>query len=119
MEITIPPAAYPVAVKPGVVTGDAGDSAPAYPVVHLAAGSVAPAATPPGTVVRLPYTELLGAEGRPKPAAELWNILQKAGVPRYARVVAIADDPGEAAVAWVVLKLMGWADVRVALPGRT
>jgi hypothetical protein len=39
------------------------------------------AQAPAGTVVRLAYTELLAAEGRPKPAAELWKILQKAGVP--------------------------------------
>lgn len=117
MEITIPPAVYPAAVRAGVVAGDPGDAPPAYPVVHLSAGRSAPAVAPAGTVVRLPYTELLGAEGRPKPAAELWKILQKAGVPRYARVIAVADDPGEAAVAWVVLRLMGWTDVRVALPG--
>lgn len=117
MEITIPPVAYPASVKPGVVAGDPGDAAAAFPVVHLWAGTSAPAQAPAGTVVRLAYTELLAAEGRPKPAAELWKILQKAGVPRYARVVAVADDPGEAAVAWAVLRMMGWTDVRVALPG--
>lgn len=117
MEITIAPVAYPAVVKPGVVAGDPGDAAAAYPVVHLWAGTSAPARAPAGTVVRLAYTELLAAEGRPKPAPELWKILQKAGVPRYARVIAVADDPGEAAVAWAVLRMMGWTDVRVALPG--
>jgi hypothetical protein len=34
--------------------------------------------------VHVPYTELLNANGTPKPAAEIWKVLAKAGVPRYA-----------------------------------
>jgi len=30
-------------------------------------------------------------------------------------VVCIADDPGEAAVVYFVLKLMGWPDVKVLM----
>ena len=41
------------------------------------------------------------------------GILNKAGVPRYAEIVCVADDPGEAAVVYFVLKLMGWPDVKV------
>jgi 3-mercaptopyruvate sulfurtransferase SseA len=66
--------------------------------------------------VHVPYTQLLDAAGRPKPAGELWTLLDKAGVPRYAPIVTVADDPGEAAVAWIVLRLMGYADVKVMLP---
>jgi thiosulfate/3-mercaptopyruvate sulfurtransferase len=46
----------------------------------------------------------------------LWTALSKAGVPRYAPLVTVADDPGEAAALWIVLRLMGYADVKVMLP---
>lgn len=62
--------------------------------------------------LHLPYTELLDAQRRPKPAKALWPLLDKAGVPRYAPIVVLADDPGEAALGYFVLKLMGYADVR-------
>jgi 3-mercaptopyruvate sulfurtransferase SseA len=63
-------------------------------------------------LVHLPYTDLLDAQRRPKPAKALWQLLDKAGVPRYATVVVLADDPGEVALGYFVLKLMGHADVR-------
>ncbi|RZI97960.1 MAG: hypothetical protein EOP39_27395 [Rubrivivax sp.] len=63
-------------------------------------------------VIHLPYTELLDAQRRPKPAKALWPLLDKAGVPRYAPIVVLADDPGEVALGYFVLKLMGYADVR-------
>ena len=50
-----------------------------------------------------------------KPAKAIWAALSKAGVPRYANLVATADDPGVAAVGYVVLKLMGYGQVQVAL----
>jgi len=93
----------------------AGDSMPAD-AVFLAAGQTLPAKRPAGTVVHLPHTQLLKADGQPKPAGDLWTLLGKAGVPRYAPIVTVADDPGEAAVAWIVLRLMGYADVKVMLP---
>ena len=40
----------------------------------------------------------------------------KAGLPHYAEIVAIADDVGEAAVGYFVLKLMGYPDVKVLGP---
>lgn len=44
---------------------------------------------------------------------QAWILLAKAGVPRDAEIVAFADDPGEAAVNYCVLKLMGFADVKL------
>ena len=67
----------------------------------------------PGKVVHVPYTELLKADGTPKEAKDIWAILSKAGVPRYAELVAFSDDPGEAAVNYFVLKLMGFRDAKV------
>jgi 3-mercaptopyruvate sulfurtransferase SseA len=100
------PKAYQVSLRAQAAPG-------AYPKVYLAAGKALPAKVPEGKVVHVPYTELLTAEGKPRPAMEIWNILTKAGVPRYAEIVAISDDPGEAAANYFVLKLMGYPDVKV------
>jgi len=64
-------------------------------------------------VVHVPYTDLLNPDGTPKAAKDSWNILAKAGVPRYAELVCVSDDPGEAAANYFILKLMGYADVKV------
>lgn len=89
-------------------------AAPAYPQVVIHAGARAPTAGADGAQVHLPYRQLLTADGMPKPAAELLAILQRTGVPRHATVVVMADDPGEAAVVYVVLRLMGWPQVSVS-----
>ena len=72
-----------------------------------------PAKAPDGKVVHVPYTSLLNADGKPKAAKDIWNILVKAGVPRYAELVSFSDDPGEAAANYYILKLMGYPDVKV------
>lgn len=63
----------------------------------------------------LPYTSLLNADGTPKAAKEIWSLLAKASVPRYAEIVTVADDPGEAAANYYILKLMGFADVKAMM----
>jgi len=83
--------------------------------VFIASGSALPAHAPEGLVVHVPYTEVLNADGTPKAAKDIWNILTKAGVPRQAELVCLSDDPGEAAVNYVILKLMGYPDVKVLL----
>jgi len=85
-----------------------------YPRIVLVSGKKPPEKTPDGKVVHVPYTDLLNANGTPKSAAEIWKVLAKAGVPRYAEIVCVSDDPGEAAVSYFVLKLMGYPDVKVA-----
>jgi len=59
------------------------------------------------------YTDLLNADGTPKAAKDIWAVLTKAGVPRYAEIVSFSDDPGEAAANYFVFKLMGFPDVKV------
>jgi thiosulfate/3-mercaptopyruvate sulfurtransferase len=102
--------------RPGETTTQAG-----YPKVYVAAGKQPPARVPAGAeagkVIHLPYAELLDADGTPKAAKDLWTLLAKAGVPRYAQIVSFADDPGEAAVSYFVLKLMGFADVKLGVAG--
>jgi thiosulfate/3-mercaptopyruvate sulfurtransferase len=103
----LPPASYTVAARaesPG---------ARAYPKVYIASGAAVPAKPPEGKVVHVPYTSLLNADGTPKAAKDIWAILEKAGVSRYAELVTFSDDPGEAAVNYFVLKLMGFPDAKV------
>ena len=89
------------------------DAPALYPKVYLAAGKSLPANVPEGKVIHVPYTELVNADGKPKAAMEIWTILTKAGVPRFAEIVAISDDPGEAAANYFILKMMGYPDVKV------
>jgi 3-mercaptopyruvate sulfurtransferase SseA len=92
-----------------------------FPTVYVAAGQRPPASAPAGAaeganVVHLPYTDLLNTGGWPKAAKDLWSLLAKAGVPRYAQIVVFSDEVGEAAVNHFVLRLMGFADVKVWAP---
>ena len=113
-DIAVEPAVYAVEARNGIV---AAATAPAhgYPRVYLASGEALPARALEGKVVHVPYNELLKADGSPKPAAEMWKVLAKAGVPRYAEIVTIADEPGEAAANYYLLRLMGLPDVKVQL----
>jgi 3-mercaptopyruvate sulfurtransferase SseA len=86
-----------------------------YPKVFIASGKDVPAKAQDGKVVHLPYSDFLDAAGRPKAAKDIWSILVKAGVPRYAELVCFSDDPGEAAVVYYFLKLMGYPDIKVLL----
>jgi 3-mercaptopyruvate sulfurtransferase SseA len=102
------------AVRPVVYAPKARESAGgAYPKVYIASGAAVPSRAVDGKVIHVPYTELLKADGTPKAAKDIWAVLSKAGVPRYAELMTVSDDPGEAAVNYYVLKLMGYADVKV------
>ena len=100
-------------LRRGIVTGDPRGARGPYPLVYLASGRSPPARVPEGKVIHVPYTELLDANGAPKAAKDIWNILVMAGVPRYAEIVSFSDDPGEAAANYFILKLMGYPDVKV------
>jgi len=113
-DMAVPVASYRVQPQVGPRAGVQA-SGPVYPRIYIAAGTQPPAAVPDGKWVHLAYQQLLNSDGRPKAAKDLLSILTKAGVPRYAEVVCIADDPGEAAVVYFVLKLMGWPDVKVLM----
>ena len=87
-----------------------------YPKVYVASGQKLPAKMPEGRVLHLPYAQFLSADGTPKAAKDIWNTLAQAGVTRYAEVVLFGDSPGEAAVNYVIFKLMGFPDVKVWAP---
>ena len=104
---------YPVNLRSGVVIRDPNAAGGLYPKIYIASGKALPAKVPEGKVIHVPYTDLLDANGSPKAAKDIWAALTKAGVPRYAELVSIADEPGEAAANYFVLKLMGYPDVKV------
>ncbi len=112
-DVSIPPAQYPASVRNDVIVADAKSTQGVYPKVFVASGKDMPTRSQEGKVVHVPYTDLLNSDGTPKAAKDIWNTLTKAGVPRYAELICFSDDPGEAAVNYFVLKLMGYPDVKV------
>jgi len=115
-EQAVPPARFDAAPREGALLRELpARPQDAFPRVFVAAGKAPPAQPPAGgaKVVHLPWNELVAADGQPRPANELWSRIAKAGVPRYAEIVLVADDLGEAAVNYVVFRLMGFADVKV------
>ena len=107
------PTSYETRPRQGVLIADPGETRGQYPKVFVASGKQLPSRVPEGTVVHVPYTELVNADGTPRAAKDIWKILAKAGVSRYAELVTVADDPGEAAANYFILKLMGFPDVKV------
>jgi thiosulfate/3-mercaptopyruvate sulfurtransferase len=112
-DMAVAPVSYVAAMKEGVVA--AAGSPGTQPKVYVASGAAVPARAVDGKVVHVPYTELLKPDGSPKAAKDIWAVLNKAGVPRYAELVAFSDDPAEAAVGYYVLKLMGFPDAKVLM----
>lgn len=51
--------------------------------------------------------------GAPQTPKDLWQLISKAGVARYAKVSLFTDDPAKAAVNYYIFRLMGWPDVKV------
>jgi thiosulfate/3-mercaptopyruvate sulfurtransferase len=114
-DLSIPLTTYPVSVRKDMLITDPKSTQGLYPKVFIASGKTIPATAPEGKVVHVPYTSLVNADGKPKAAKDIWNILVKAGVPRYAELVSFSEDPGEAAANYFILKLMGYPDVKVLL----
>jgi len=112
-DISIPPRNYPDDFRKDIVIADPKSTHGIYPKVYIAAGKDVPLQSQDGKVVHVPYTDLLNPDGTPRAAKDIWNVLSKAGVPRYAELVCISDDPAEAAVDYFILKLMGYPDIKV------
>jgi 3-mercaptopyruvate sulfurtransferase SseA len=112
-----PPATpYRALARTGLFISDPARSQGPYPTVYVASGARLPTRAPEGRVLHLPYTKFLNADGTPRAAKDIWNTLAEAGVPRYAEIVVFGDTLGEAAVNYVVLRMMGFADVKVWAP---
>ncbi len=112
----ITPATYTVRHRDGVVTAETGRPAGLYPKVYLASGKKRPDSVFDAHVLHVPSADLLKPDGTPKAAKDLWTTFVKAGVSRYAELVCFSEDPGEAAVTYFILKLMGYPDVTVWMP---
>lgn len=112
-DLSIPLTTYPLNFREGAVITDSKTTQGLYPKVFIASGKIVPNKVPDGKVIHVPYTDFLNTDGTPKAAKDIWNILVKAGVPRYAELICFSDDPGEAAVNYFILKLMGYPDIKV------
>jgi len=110
-DLAVPPVTYPFNVRRTVITSNLTPGV--YPRVFIASGKNLPTQAQDGKMLQVPYTDLLNADGTPKAAKDIWRILTKAGVPRYAQLVFVSDDPGEAAVNYFIFKLMGFPDLRI------
>jgi 3-mercaptopyruvate sulfurtransferase SseA len=111
--LSISPVAYAATVRKDLVITDPKGTRGVFPKVFVASGDTVPPKPQDGQVVHVPYTSLLNADGTPKAAKDIWNILAKAGISRYSELVCYSDDPGEAAANYFLLKLMGFPDVKV------
>ena len=111
-DLAVPPVEYSAKPRDGILVTDPAYSQGVYPKVYVASGKTLPSVKLAGKVVHVPYTELLTDDGKPKEAAAIWNTLAKAGVPRLAELITVSDDAGEAASNYVVLKLMGFPNVK-------
>ena len=110
-DIAVPPITYPFDVRRTVITSNLTPGL--YPRVFIASGKNLPTQAQDGRMIQVPYTDLLNADGSPKAAKDIWKILTRAGVPRYAQLVFVSDDPGEAAVNYFIFRLMGFPDLRI------
>lgn len=106
-------AAQPAGLR---MISEPGRSASGLPRVFIASGNQIPQRAPGAKVIHLPYKQFLNADGTPKAAKDIWSVMSKAGVPRYAEIVLYGDTPGEAAVNYVIFRLMGFADLKVWTP---
>ena len=108
-------AAKPTRLSEGnrAVMATLADAPGRLPRVYIASGAALPTTAPTGTVIHLPASRLVNDDGSVKPAAELWPVISKAGVPRHAQLVFVADDVGEAAMNYYVFQLMGYTNLRV------
>jgi thiosulfate/3-mercaptopyruvate sulfurtransferase len=113
-DFAVPTTRYPLRSPRPVLAADPAATRGEYAKIFVATGRHAPAAAPAGgPLVHLPAAELVAANGTPKPAAELWRLIDKAGVPRQAELVFMADDLADAAIGYFVFRLMGWPDLKV------
>ena len=112
-DLSIPLTTYPLSFREGAVITDSKTTQGLYPKVFIASGKIVPNKVPDGKVIHVPYTDFLNTDGTPKAAKDIWNILVKAGVPRYAELICFSDNAGESAVNYFILKLMGYPDIKV------
>jgi 3-mercaptopyruvate sulfurtransferase SseA len=115
-DLAVPAASYPAGPGRGVLLHDAAEPASAHPRVFVATSRQRPERGPAASYLQLPAASLLGADGWPLPAKDIARALTRAGVPRYSELVLFGERTDEAAIAYVVLALMGYSHVRLWSP---
>ncbi|HUH59976.1 MAG TPA: rhodanese-like domain-containing protein [Candidimonas sp.] len=112
-DLIIPAVDYKAESRKGVFFDPKQAAKGDFPRVYIASGDAMPKniSKLDGKVVHVPYSTLVDELGKPKSAQDIWNTLHKAGVPRFAELIAVSDDAGEAAVNYTVLKLMGYPSI--------
>ena len=106
-------APYVASTRPGLLLREPPPQAGLYERVYIDSGLTASAGKRDGKIVHIPYTSLLNADRTPMAAKDIWRILNKAGVPRYAEIICVAGETADAAVNYVLLKMMGFPDLKV------
>ena len=104
---------YPLNIGNEILITDPNSTNGLYQKIFIESGKTVSDTKTDGKMVHVPYTDLLNADGKPKAAKEIWKVLQAAGVPRYAEIICLSDNPGEAAINYFILKLMGYPDIKV------
>ena len=116
-DMAVPAATYRAQPRAGLLISDPQAARSDFPRVLVASGKAPPTRMPQGAqqgvLLHLSHADLIEADGTPKPAPELWKLMAKAGVPRHAEIVLVADDVADAAVNYYLFRLMGWPDVKV------
>ncbi|HCY75435.1 MAG TPA: hypothetical protein DHV28_05900 [Ignavibacteriales bacterium] len=112
-EISNSTGTYSINIQKDIIINDPKSTNGIYPKIYISSGEDMPVHTSNNKVIHLHYTEFLNDDGSIKAAKDIWNILDTAGVPRYAELFCISDDPGEAAVNFFILKMMGFPDIKV------
>jgi thiosulfate/3-mercaptopyruvate sulfurtransferase len=113
--VATPAAQTRIAAGSRAVTTTLAEAAGPVPRVYIASGTALPSEALAAKVIHLPANQLVNEDGSVKPAADLWAVISKAGVPRHAQLVFVADDVGEAAMNYYVFQLMGYPNLRVLL----
>lgn len=104
---------HPVDPRNGIIITNPAAVKGIFPKIVIASTKNIPSKIRDEKIVYLQYTDLLNSDGTPKMAKDIWNVLSKAGLPLYAEIVCYSDDPGEAAIVYFILRLMGYPDIKI------
>jgi len=86
-DMAVAPAKYSASPREDIALAAVPANGGGAPKIFIASGATVPARAVEGRVVHVAYQELLKADGTPKAAADIWAVLAKAGVSRYAELV--------------------------------
>ncbi len=86
-----------------------------FDVVYIVSGETDTQKFTGNNSIHLYYKDFLNDVGSPKSAKEIWEIMKNKKIPRYARIICVSADAGEAAVNYFIFRLMGFPDVKMKI----